>query len=347
MSQTTPPASLKTYSLKNRKGMSMIVTNFGGKVMTLNVPDRHGVPADIVLGFTKPEEYINGNPYFGAIIGRCGNRIARGQFTLDGKVYQLPINNGPNHLHGGPIGFQNSVWDVTPITVNGDEALELTYTSPAGEAGYPGTLKAKVIYVLTRDNELSIEYSAVTDAPTVVNLTHHNFYNLAGADSGSIVNHSLMLFASRFTPVSAGLIPTGELRSVEDTPFDFRKFHTIGQRIDANDEQLRYGNGYDHNWVLDKPDGNALTLAAVVSEPGSGRIMEVFTTEPGMQLYTGNFLDNTDIGKTGKPYGYRTAFCLEAQHFPDSPNHSHFPSVILRPGTDYYQKTIYKFSTED
>lgn len=326
----------------------MTVTNFGGKVMTLNVPDRHGVPADIVLGFNTPEEYIKGNPYFGAIIGRCGNRIAQGRFTMDGNTYQLPVNNGPNHLHGGPVGFQNSVWEVVPTTVNGDEALQLTYTSPAGEAGYPGTVTAKVLYVLTRDNELVIEYSAVTDAPTLVNLTHHNFYNLAGADAGSIVNHSLMIFASRFTPVNANLIPTGELRPVENTPFDFRKFHTIGARINAADEQLQYGNGYDHNWVLDKPDDNAaLTLAAVVTDPSSGRIMEVFTTEPGLQLYTGNFLDNTDIGKRGKPYGYRTAFCLEAQHFPDSPNHAHFPSVTLRPGAPYYQKTVYRFSSED
>ncbi len=343
-SSQTHSSKTEVFTLRNKNGLMMTVTNLGGKIMSLMVPDKNGKLGDIVLGYDTPEEYVNGSLYFGAIIGRVGNRIAKGKFSLDGKEYQLPINNGVNHLHGGPNGFHNVYWTITPLTIDGNEALKLEYTSVDGEEGYPGKLNVCVIYTLTNNNEWIIEYEATTDKPTPVNLTHHNYFNLAGEGNGDILQHSLMINSDRYIPVDAGLIPIGELRDVANTPFDFRKPVTIGEHINDTDEQLKLGRGYDHNWALNKND-YSLTLAAVASEPSSGRIMEIYTTEPGLQLYAGNFLDGSDIGKGKKRYAYRTAFCLETQHFPDSPNHSYFPSIILKTGEKYYQKTVHRFLT--
>jgi aldose 1-epimerase len=340
-----PESALKAFELANANGMKMKVTNFGGRIVALWVPDKNGNRANVVLGYNSLEEYLHGNPYFGAQIGRYGNRIAKGKFTLDGKTHQLARNNGENALHGGPRGFHNVPWEVTKITMNDHDALELTYFSSDGEEGYPGNFHVKVHYQLTDDNALTIDYKATTDAPTIVNLTHHSFFNLAGEGNESILDHRLMINANRFTPVGEGLIPTGELKEVKGTPFDFTSPHPIGARIDDKDQQLLLGKGYDHNWVLDKEDGS-LTLAARLSEPQSGRVMEVWTTEPGLQFYSGNFLDDSDKGFGGKPYPLRSALCLEAQHFPDSPNHKNFPSTILKPGEVYSQKTIYRFSAE-
>ncbi len=335
----------QVFTLKNKNGLSMSITNLGGKVMSFFVPDKNGKLADIILGFDTPDEYINGAPWFGALIGRCGNRIAKGKFSLDGKEYQLPINNGENHLHGGPNGFHNVYWNITPLTINGNESLRLEYSSEDGEGGYPGKLEVVVIYTLTNNNEWIIEYEASTNKPTPVNLTQHNFYNLAGEGNGDILHHLLTIHGNYYLPVEISQIPTGEMRNVANSPFDFRNPTMIGERINEYDEQLGFGNGYDHNWILTKND-TSLSLAAVVSESTSGRIMEIYTTEPGLQFYAGNFLDSKDIGKGKKPYAYRTGFCLEAQHFPDSPNHPHFPSTILRPGEKYYQKTVHHFLTE-
>ncbi len=335
----------QVFTLKNKNGLVITVTNLGGKVMSLLVPDKNGKLEDIILGYDTPEEYVNGSLYFGAIIGRVGNRIRKGKFVLDGSEYQLPINNGENHLHGGPNGFHNVYWKITPHTINGDEALQLEYTSADGEAGYPGKLNVRVTYILTSNNEWTIEYEATTDKPTPINLTQHNFYNLSGEGNGDILQHHLMINGERFIPVDSGIIPSGELRDVANTPFDFRKLSAIGSRINENVEQLNFGRGYDHTWVLNKND-DSLSLAAVVSESTSGRVMEIYTTEPGLQFYSGNFLDSTDIGKGKKAYIHRSALCLETQHFPDSLNHSNFPSIILRPGEKYYQKTVHKFMTE-
>jgi aldose 1-epimerase len=341
--QTHTPKT-QVFTLRNKNGLMMTVTNLGGKVMSLMVPDKNGKPGDIILGYDTPEEYVNGSLYFGAIIGRVGNRIAKGRFSLDGKEYQLPINNGVNHLHGGPNGFHNVCWNITPLTINGNEALKLEYTSVDGEEGYPGNLKVNVTYTLTNTNEWIIEYEATTDKPTPVNLTHHNYFNLAGEGNGDILQHYLTINGDRIVVVDNELIPTGKLHDVANTPFDFREPTTIGAHINDRDEQLELGRGYDHNWVLNKKE-NSLTLAAVVSESTSGRIMEIYTTEPGLQLYTGNFLNGSDIGKGKKQYAHRTAFCLETQHFPDSPHHLHFPSITLKPGEKYYQKTVHRFLT--
>ena len=332
--------TLKVYTLSNKNGLTMRVTNLGGRIMSLNVPDKNGTLADIVLGYDSADQYRNGNPYFGALIGRVGNRIANGKFKLEGKEYALTINNGVNSLHGGPRGFHNVFWQAI---VPSASTLQLHYLSKDGEEGYPGNLDVKVTYTLTDNNELTMDYFATTDKTTVVNLTHHSFFNLAGDGGGDVLNHEIMIQSDRFTPIDPGLIPTGELRKVEGTPFDFRKARAIGERIGDNDDQLRAGRGYDHNWVLDKK-GRELSLAARVTEPGSGRVMEVWTTEPGLQFYSGNFLNGKDIGKGGKPYPFRGAFCLESQHFPDSPNHPDFPSVVLKPGERYEQQTVYKFS---
>jgi aldose 1-epimerase len=334
-------ASLReaTDTLINKNGLVAIITPFGGKMISLWVPDRNGKLGDVVLGYDSAEQYVQGNPYFGALIGRYGNRIANGKFSLDGKAFQLPINNGRHSLHGGPTGFHNKLWKKSHVD---STTLLLTYFSKAGEAGYPGNLLVEVTYTLTDFNELMIDYKATSDAPTIVNLTHHSFFNLAGAGVGDVLNHELMIKADRFTPVDEGLIPTGELRPVKGTAFDFTTFKKIGKDIDSPDEQIKNGKGYDHNWVLIK-DSNEISLAATVKEPASGRVMEVWTTEPGLQFYSGNFLDGSDIGKGGKKYGYRTAFCLEAQHFPDSPNKPEFPSTVLKPGEVYTQKTAYKF----
>ncbi|MFM7194644.1 MAG: aldose epimerase family protein, partial [Bacteroidota bacterium] len=325
------PASPQLFTLRNKNGMEATITNFGGKVVTLMVPDRNGKFADVVLGYDSASQYPGGNPYFGALIGRYGNRIANGQFTMGVDTFQLAKNNGPNGLHGGPGGFHNVLWEATPGTIEGSEALTLKYVSADREEGYPGQLTATVIYILTNDNELVIDYDAVTTKPTVVNLTHHSFFNLKGEGNGDILDHQFELTASTFLPVDSTLIPLGEPVSVAGTPFDFTSTHTAGERINADDQQLKFGKGYDHCWVLDKKFPGEFALAAKVTEPGSGRVMEVLTTEPGLQFYSGNFLTGKDIGKGGKAYGFRSAFCLEAQHFPDSPNKPAYPSVILKP----------------
>ena len=331
------------YTLTNGGGAEVKITNYGGIVTSLKVPDRNGKPDDIVLGFDNLAAYLKGHPYFGAIIGRYGNRIAKGRFTLHGVEYKLAVNNGENHLHGGIKGFDKVVWNAKPRTVANGAALELTYLSKDGEEGYPGNLSVKVVYTLTNANELKIDYSATTDKDTVVNLTHHSYFNLAGQGNGDILNHRLFVNAARFTPTDAGSIPTGELRSVRGTPFDFTRATTIGARINQDYEQLRLGKGYDHNFVLNGKIGT-LRRVARVSESTSGRVMEVWTTEPGMQLYTGNFLDGTLTGKNGKVYQQRYGFCLETQHYPDSPNKPNFPTTVLRKGGRYHTITIYKFS---
>jgi aldose 1-epimerase len=339
IAETSPVDSLKSFALTNANGVKMEVTNYGGRIVSLFVPDKEGKLDDVVLGYDSLQQYPTGNLYFGAMIGRYGNRIAKGKFSLSGKDYQLAINNGVNALHGGPHGFHQVYWNVIPSAPN---ALIMTYRSPAGEENYPGTLNVTVTYTLTDKNELVIDYEATTDKETIVNLTHHSFFNLAGAGSGEILDHELTIIADQFCPVDSGLIPSGELKKVKGTAFDFSTPHKIGERINQPDEQLKFGNGYDHNWVLNKKE-KELSLAAKVFEPKSGRTMEVWTTEPGLQFYSGNFLTGKDVGKGDKPYNYRTAFCLEAQHFPDSPNHSNFPSTVLKPGEVYKQKTIYKF----
>jgi aldose 1-epimerase len=340
---TADGKSIEIYSLKNSNGAEARIMTYGGTVVSLKVPDKNGKPGDVVLGYDSLDEYQNAKGYLGALIGRYGNRIGKGTFSLDGKEYKLAINNGVNHLHGGLKGFDKVVWTASPSVLPDGVHLELHYLSRDGEEGYPGNLNVKVEYVLTDSNELKIVYSATTDKPTIVNLTNHSYFNLAGQGNGLILNHQLTLNADRFTPTDNGSIPTGELRSVKGTPFDFTKSTAIGARIDQDNEQLKFGNGYDHNFVLNKND-NELSLAATVYEPTSGRVMEVFTTEPGVQFYTGNFLDGSTNGKGGQTYPRRSGFCLETQHFPDSPNKPKFPSVVLRPGKTYSQTTIYKFS---
>lgn len=334
------------YFLKNKNGLEMAVTNYGAKVVALAVPDKNGSFADIVLGFDSLDDYLHTTEkYFGAVIGRYGNRIAGGKFTLNGKEYKLVTNNGPNHLHGGNKGFESRVWDVLDA---GPQRLELHYLSPDGEEGYPGNLDVNMVYELTDENEFRITYEARTDDTTILNLTNHSFFNLHGAGNGTVNDHILQINASRFTPVDSNLIPTGELASVQGTPLDFLQPTVIGSRLDADSEQLRFGNGYDHNYVLDRGEGtDSLMLAGTVLEPQSGRYMEVFTTEPGMQFYEGNFLDGSVKGKGGKTYDFRTALCLETQHFPDSPNKDNFPSVVLNPGDTYRQTTVYKFGVKE
>ena len=321
------------------------IISYGGIVVSLKTPDRNGNSADIVLGFDDVDGYYanSNNPggaFFGAIIGRYGNRIAKGTFTLDGKTYHLPINNAPNSLHGGPHGFNNVVWKAKEIP----DGVELTYLSKDGEAGYPGNLTTTVRYTLVK-GELRIDYSATTDKNTVLNLTNHSYFNLAGQGKGDILQHQLTLMASRFTPVDSGLIPTGELRPVAGTPFDFTKATAIGERIDADDEQMKLGHGYDHNWVLDATGGK-LVLAAEAFDPSSGRVLQVLTDQPGVQFYTSNFLDGTVKGKGGVTYGKHSALCLETQHFPDSPNHPDFPTTELKRGQKYHTVTVFKFSTK-
>lgn len=334
---------LQAIELSNQQGVRVGVTNFGARVISLWTPNQFGKQDNIILGYDSLEQYLTGNPYFGAAIGRYGNRIAGGTFELDGKAYQLAKNNGENALHGGPGGFHNVYWDMRKKEdVN---AVEFNYHSKDGEEGYPGNLEVKMTYTLTDQNELIIDYQATTDQPTVINLTHHSFFNLAGEGSGDVLGHELMINADRFTPVNDQLIPTGEMKPVRGTPFDFTKPHLIGERIDGKDQQLTYGRGYDHNWVLNRT-GDGLSLAAQVREPNTGRTLEVWTTEPGLQFYSGNFLDGSDKGFGGKAYEFRGAFCLEAQHFPDSPNHANFPTTLLRPGEVYSQQTVYKFGVD-
>jgi aldose 1-epimerase len=331
--------AVELYTLTNAHGMHADIITYGGTVVRLTAPDRAGKLADVVLGMDNLDGYRSQPNYFGALIGRYGNRIGRAKFTIEGKEYTLPKNDGANTLHGGARGFDKRVWKARPA--NG--GLELTYVSADGEEGFPGTLTAKVVYTLTDQNELKIDYTATTDKPTVANLTNHSYFNLAG--EGTILQHEVTIVADRFTPVDAGLIPTGELRSVKGTPFDFTKSTAIGARIDAKDEQIQFGHGYDHNWVLNSSNGS-LAKAAEVHDPKSGRVMEVWTTEPGLQFYTGNFLDGKVIGKGGTAYPFRAAFCMETQHFPDSPNQPKFPTTELKPGQTYHTTTVYKFSAK-
>jgi aldose 1-epimerase len=339
MNEQTQP-QLQSWNLSNQKGMSMTVTNYGGRIVSLTVPDKNGNPVDVVLGYDSLSQYLTDGSFQGALIGRYGNRIAKGKFTLDGKEYTLAQNNGENSLHGGPKGYQNVFWNCEPFMKDGAEALLLEYTSPDGEEGFPGTLKVKVTYVITDQNEFLIDYEATTDKTTVVNLTQHAYFNLAG--SGDILNHQLEIFSDFITPVNAGLIPTGEFAPVISTAFDFRRPHTVGERINNDENQLQLGKGYDHNYVLNKPKADSLSLAARVVEPSNGITMEVYTTEPGIQFYSGNFMDGSMKGK-GKTYGFRNGFCLETQHFPDSPNQPAFPTTTLKPGEVYKTRTVYKF----
>jgi len=331
------------YTLTNNQGMRVAIANYGGVVVSIVVPDRNGKPGDVVLGFDNLDDYLGKQPYFGALVGRYANRIGNARFKLHGVEYKLPANDGPNTLHGGIQGFDKRVWIARAIPGE-HPAVELTYLSKDGEEGYPGNLRAKVVYSLSEDNALRIDYTATTDKDTVVNLTNHSYFNLAGEGKGDILKHEIMINADRFTPIDSTLIPTGELRKVDSTPFDFRKLAAIGARIDADDEQTKFGKGYDHNFVLNR-SGAGLSLAARVTDPESGRVLEVLTTQPGLQFYTGNFLDGRVHGKSGKSYGRRSAFCLETQHFPDSPNKPSFPSTVLRPGETFRESTVYRFST--
>ena len=341
---TTPGGrAVDRYTLTNTQGVQMVVLTFGGVIQKLRVPDRDGRLRNVVLGFDDVEDYAaDTDPYFGSLIGRYGNRIARGEFTLDGETYQLPINNDPNSLHGGNRGFDDRLWRAEPVRRNGKVGLALRLTSRAGDQGYPGTLQVKVTYMLRNDNTVRIRYRATTDAPTVVNLTQHSYFNLQGEGTGSIYDHRLRLNAPRFTPVDSTLIPTGDLRAVKGTPFDFRKAKPIGRDIRDGTTQLLYGQGYDHNWVL--AGGPRLHLAARVHDPDSGRMLRILTKEPGIQFYSGNFLDGTLVGPSGKAYRQGDGFALETQHFPDSPNQPEFPSTVLRPDEVYKTTTIWQFT---
>jgi aldose 1-epimerase len=334
------PVSL--YTLRNKNGVEARIMTYGGIIQSLKVPDKNGNFGDVVLGYDTLDGYLKNSPYFGALIGRYGNRIAKGHFTLDGVTYTLATNNGPNTLHGGVKGFDKVVWQAKPGHSDSGPTLELTYVSHDGEEGFPGTLTVKAVYTLTEDNSIRLDYTATTDKDTIVNLTQHSYFNLAG--QGDILGHIVYLNADKFTPVDSTLITTGELRPVDGTPFDFRTPTAIGARIAQSDEQLKFGNGYDHNWVVNHPLGE-LGLDARVTEPSSGRVLEVWSTEPGLQFYSGNFLDGTITGKGGHVYQFRNAFAMEPQHYPDSPNHDNFPSVILHPGETYHNTIIYKFLT--
>ncbi|HTY89355.1 MAG TPA: aldose epimerase family protein [Candidatus Acidoferrum sp.] len=344
---------IEIYTLRNSRGMTARILTYGGIVQTLKVPDKNGNLDDVVLGYDNLEGYLTNSPYFGALIGRYGNRIGGAKFKLDGNLYTLATNNGPNSLHGGIQGFDKVVWKAKPLLTPDGPALELTYVSKDGEEGFPGTLKVKAVYTLTENNELHLDFTAATDRPTVCNLTHHSYFNLRGQGNGDILGHEVYINADKFTPVDKDLIPTGELKPVEGTPFDFRKPTAIGARINDPDQQLKYGPGYDHNWVINKPldkDGKPIldkfSLQARVYEPTSGRVMEVWSSEPGLQFYAGNFLDGSIVGKEGKAYPHRSGFCMEPQHYPDSPNKPMFPSVVLRPGETYQTTIVYRFSTQ-
>ncbi|RYE54859.1 MAG: galactose mutarotase [Sphingobacteriales bacterium] len=331
--------AVQLYTLSNKSGASVTITNYGGRVVAINVPNKDNKIIDVSLGYDSVKSYRKeGEPFFGALIGRYGNRIGKGKFTLEGKEYQLQLNNGPNTLHGGTDGFFSKVWDAK----QDGQKLELSYVSKDGEAGYPGTLTVKVVYTFTDDNALQIDYTATTDKTTVVNLTNHTYFNLSGEGSPTILDHELMIAADAYTPVDSTLIPTGKLTPVEGTPFDFTVAKSIGKEIENADEQLKFGKGYDHNWALNKNDGK--TAVARVKSPVSGITMEVYTTEPGLQFYCGNFMTGVDKdGKGGKSYPHRSAFCLETQHFPDAPNHANFASTVLKPGETYTTRTTYKF----
>jgi len=337
--------SVQLYTLINSNGMEVTMTNYGQRIISLFVPDKNGDFEDVVLGYPKIEDYTANKNFYGATVGRYGNRIAKGKFSIDGKTYELAKNNNGNHLHGGEIGFESVVWNVDKATEN---EIVFSRTSPDMEEGYPGNLVVKVTYALTNDNELKISYKAATDKSTVVNLTHHSYFNLKGEGNGTVNDHILMLNADGFTPVDAGLIPTGKIEKVVGTPFDFTKPKPIGADLEVDFEQLKLGNGYDHNFVLNESPKNSegLVLAARVTEPLSGRTLEVYTDEPGVQFYGGNFLAGSDVGKSGKPYVFRGSFCLETQHFPNSPNQPGFPSTLLNPGETYTSNCTYKFGVE-
>lgn len=335
---------VKLYTLTNSHGMRADITNYGGIVVRLFVPDDQGNVEDVVLGYDTLDDYVKNNgPYFGCLVGRYANRIDGGTFKLDGESYQLAQNDGKNSLHGGKVGFNQKVWDSEPIESGKAVGVKLHYVSPDGEEGYPGTLDATVTITLTADNELVFDYEATTDKPTIINLTHHGYFNLDGQGDGNILDHKVEINADTFTPIDETLIPTGEFRPVAGTPLDFTQEHAIGERIGMQDDQLDWGNGYDHNYVLNRK-GKGLSLAAEVEGGDSGREMEVYTTEPGLQFYSGNFLDGGNVGKAGKVYKHRYGFCMEAQHYPDSPNKAMFPEVVLRPGETYRQTTVYKFA---
>ena len=339
---TVDGQAVQLYTLHNTSGAVATITNYGGIVVSLVVPDRSGKPVDVVEGYDDLDSYVKKTPFFGALIGRYGNRIAKGQFTLDGKAYTLAVNNGANALHGGLKGFDKVVWQAHPVESKLGAALELTYLSKDGEEGYPGNLDVKAVYTLTEQNELRLDFTAHTDKATVVNLTNHSYFNLSG--DGLNLDHLVTINADRFTPVDSGLIPTGELRSVAGTPFDFRQPTAIGARINAADEQLKAGGGYDHNWIVNQKKVGELTLQARVVSPRTGIMLEVSSTEPSVQFYTGNFLDGTITGKKGQVYAFRSAFCFEPQHYPDSPNQPAFPSTVLRPGQTYHNTIVYKLA---
>lgn len=340
--KTAEGLAVDIFTLTNSKGVETKITNYGGRIVSLKVPDKNGKSEDVVLGYENLDGYLNDKSAFGGIIGRFANRIAGGRFSLGGREFLLAKNNGENHLHGGIKGFDAKVWKAKSSAGKSGAKLELNYKSPDGEENYPGNLTLKVIYTLTEAGEIKIEYFASTDQDTVINLTNHAYFNLAGAGSGTILEHILQINADKFTPTDAGAIPTGEMQTVENTPFDFLKPFVVGDRINAENEQIKFGNGYDHNFVLNKKT-NELTLAATAFEPKSGRVLEVLTTEPGIQFYTGNYLDNVK-GKNGKIYNKREGFCLETQHFPDSPNKPNFPTTVLKKGEKFASITVYKFS---
>ncbi|AWS44534.1 aldose epimerase family protein [Streptosporangium sp. 'caverna'] len=333
------------YTLRNTNGMRVNILTYGGILQSIEVPDSRGKFANVTLGFDNLPDYVNKSLYFGAIAGRYANRIAKGRFTLGGKTYQLATNDGPNHLHGGDKGFDKRVWQAQPFKRNDSVGLELAYTSPNGEEHYPGTLRTKVVYTLTHDNRIRMDYSATTGRPTIVNLTNHAYFNLRGEGNGLILGHRLQINASRYTPIDKTLIPTGKVAQLSGTPLDFRRPTAIGERVNSKDQQIVRSGGYDHNYVLDRR-GHGLDLAARVVEPDSGRVLEVFTDQPGLQFYSGNFLDGTLRGTGGHLYPKRSGFTLESQHFPDSPNHKNFPSTVLRPGDVYRTTTIYAFSAK-
>jgi aldose 1-epimerase len=341
--KTADGTPVEIYTLRNNAGMEATIMTYGGIVTSLKVPDKNGKFGDVVLGYDHVGGYLTNSPYFGALIGRYGNRIAKGQFTLDGHAYTLATNNSPNHLHGGLKGFDKVVWTAKPVETFYGPGLELTYLSKDGEEGYPGNLSVTAIYVVTEKDELVVQFTATTDKDTICNLTHHSYFNLRG--SGDVLDYVVQINADKMTPVDSTLITTGELVPVTGTPFDFRRPAAIGARIGDNNQQLKFANGYDHNWVLNKNSGE-LIQAARVFEPQTGRVMEVFTTSPGMQFYTGNFLNGTIKGKGGRVYQFRDGFCMEPQCFPDSPNHPNFPTTELKPGEIYKNTIIYKFSTE-
>jgi aldose 1-epimerase len=340
---TADQTAVDIYTLTNANGLEARIMTYGGTVVSLKVPDRNGKLVDVVLGYDDLEGYLKSSAYFGSIIGRYGNRIAKGVFSLNGKQYTLARNNGENTLHGGIKGFDKVVWRATEVKSKDGVGLSLSYLSKDGEEGFPGNLSVRVVYTLTNDNELKIDYRATTDKETIINLTHHSYFNLAG--DGSILDHEMMIDADRFTPIETGLIPTGELQSVKETPMDFTRPAVIGARIEHQYEQLILGGGYDHNWVLNDSSGK-LVLAARAFEPTSGRAMDVYTTEPGLQFYSGNFLDASIRGKRDQVYNKRYGFCLETQHFPDSPNNPNFPSTVLKPDQIYQSTTVYKFSVK-